>query len=159
MHPVLTFLFSFRGRIGRAQWWGGTFGAWAAFMVTSAVLLLAMAVLGFRGYEWLPVAIPILAFFWSVWALAAKRVRDTGYPVGITIVLIILASFVSSAISTMLEKIAVNSDPVLTLIAALIAMVIGFAPVVFLGCMPSHDASAKPQERPESFFQPRVGAE
>jgi uncharacterized membrane protein YhaH (DUF805 family) len=62
--PLLPFFLGFSGRIGRAQWWLGMLGVFAAIAVMLGIAFWSSLFL---------LAIPVILFvFVSVYALAAK---------------------------------------------------------------------------------------
>ena len=80
--PVASFfklLFSFRGRIGRAQYWLGYAFAFASAFFT--LLLLAEANRPTGGGEVVLLGFPLaILFLWLHLAVTTKRLRDAGFP-------------------------------------------------------------------------------
>ena len=76
--PIFSVPFSFRGRIGRAQYWIG-FGI--AFACLLFGLMLVAAVMNSTGGGAPVLGIPLLLLFiWIFAAVTVKRLRDAGFP-------------------------------------------------------------------------------
>lgn len=80
----MSLLFSYAGRIGRAQYWIGVAVAFAALVLAFGLAGAAMSSTGTQAPVVL--AIPLLILFaWIHSAVTIKRLRDAGWPLGVKI--------------------------------------------------------------------------